>query len=65
MIVHLLSVVDIPDHLRVDVALPDHDVLQGERLHPGQLQVCEVRGLAVCPQNHFQNSVMLGFLKYR
>ena len=58
-----LRVLHIPDHLRVDVALADHDVLQGEGLHPGQLQVSEVRGLAVCPQNHFQNNVMPGFLK--
>ena len=38
----------------VDVAVLEGDVLQGERLHPRQLQVAEVRGLAaLIPENHF------------
>ena len=49
------SVLHRPDHLCVDVALPDDDVLQREGLHPSQLEVSEVRGLALCSQNHFQN----------
>ena len=38
----------------VDVAVLEGDVLQGEGLHPRQLQVAEVRGLAaLIPENHF------------
>ena len=40
----------------VDVAVLEGDVLQGERLHPRQLQVAEVRGgglAALIAENHF------------